>query len=347
MNPDSPIFVCGRFRAGTSFLWQLFDRLPGFCAWYEPLHPQLPAHVDHVKPKADHVGIDDYWRSYKKHPAFTKHFSPDFAHNGLWLESDSQYPELKAYIDDLIDASGDQRAVLQFNRMDFRLPWLKTQFPEATLIHIRRNPLQLWHSQRKHLPMSEKDNPSATDAYELMQWSVALSHLFPFLAKRNHVHAFYRCYLIQRMSDWMADHHADVCLTLEQDVFESQAFAQKLAQGLGVSEAEWLAAQSDPHVSMLHDFDEAELAPLLAIMTEADGLLAASGLAKHCGQMPLSEIKAQHPEFWQSQQLSAEWHNEEMLHALAAQQTELTRLLAEKNKLLATAQKNDEQTETN
>lgn len=342
MNPESPIFICGRFRAGTSFLWQLFDYLPQYCAWYEPLHPQLPAHVAHVKPKPDHVGIDDYWRSYRNHPSFTEHFSPDFAHNGLWLEAGSQYPELKAYIDDLIAASGDQQAVLQFNRMDFRLPWLKAQYPQATLIHIRRNPLQLWHSQRKHLPISERNNPSAADAYELMQWSVALSHHFPFLAKRNHEHAFYRCYLLQRMSDWVADHQADLCLSLEADVFDTQDYADKLSATLDVPAQDWLNAQSDRHVSLLHPFSEDELAPLVSIMTEADGVLAAAGLTAHCGQMPLSEIKAKYPAFWQTQQVDVEWHNEEMLHALAAQQTELTLLLAEKNRLLAATVSKDE-----
>ena len=329
----APIFITGRFRAGTSFLWQLFDRLPGFCAWYEPLHPQLPSHVKHIKPKLDHVGIEDYWRSYSIHPQYQKHFSSDFAHNGLWLECDSQYPELKAYIDDLINLSGEQQTVLQFNRMDFRLSWLKSNYPEATIIHIKRNPLQLWQSQRKHIVEVDKNNPSVTDAYELMQWCVALSSRFPFLSKRNHGHAFYRCYALQKLSDLMGSRVADLSLSLDHDVFESDAFAEKLKEQIGLEIEDWLQAQKHKHVSPLVEWDSNELNELSDIMTEIDLIFDHSGLSSYCGLKTLDEIKIMYPEFWQNQHLEIEWQNEEMLHAMAKQQTELTNLMAIKNDL--------------
>ncbi|WP_154223982.1 sulfotransferase [Marinicella rhabdoformis] len=328
-----PIFITGRFRAGTSFLWQLFDRLPDFCAWYEPLHPQLPSHVKYIKPKADHVGIKDYWRSYSLHPEYVDGFNSDFAHNGLWLESDSQYPELKQYIDGLIELSGGQQAVLQFNRVDFRLKWLRANYPDAIIIHIKRKPMQLWYSQRKHLPESERNNPSAPDAYELMQWSVALSSRFPFLAKRNHPHAFYRSYILHKLSDLMGAQCADLCLSLEQDVFESDKFAAKLEKHVGLTSDVWLKAQGQKHVPPLMGMDVNEMSKLTKIMAGVDALLSQSGLKPHCGQLTLEQIKSEFSEFWDSQSLDVEWQNEEMLHAMAVQQTELTNLMAIKNDL--------------
>ncbi len=329
-----PIFITGRFRAGTSFLWQLFDRLPEFCAWYEPLHPQLPSHVEHIKPKADHVGIKDYWRSYSKHPGYLNHFSADFAHNALWLEADSIYPEMKNYIDTLISLSGEQQAVLQFNRMDFRLPWLKAVYPEATIIHIARNPIQLWYSQRKHITKIDRTNPSVPDAYELMQWSVALATRLPFLAKRKHAHAFFRCCALQKISDLMGARLADVSLSLEQDVFESDAFAEKLQRHVGLEIDDWLQAQQYKHIAPVTESDQSDLTTLSDIMTEVDLILDASGLMEHCGFKSLSEIQSTHASFWQQQHLDIEWNNEEMLHAMATQQTELTNLMAIKNDLV-------------
>ena len=329
----APVFITGRFRAGTSFLWQLFDRMPGFCAWYEPLHPQLPAHVAHIKPKADHVGVEDYWRSYCEHPEYLKHFNPDFAHNALWLEAGSTYPELRQYIDDLIALSGEQQAVLQFNRMDFRLPWLKANYPDATIIHIKRNPLQLWYSQRKHIGQVDKTDPSITDAYELMQTAVALSSKLPFLARRKHAHAFFRCFVLQRLSDLIGGRCADVSLSLDHDVFESDSFATQLHKHVGLRVEDWLKVRQNKHVSPLIEMNPSEISGLSDIMTAVDLLLEESGLAAFCGLKTIDEIKGLHPEFWQKQHLDMEWHNEEMLHAMAAQQTELTNLMAIKNNL--------------
>lgn len=327
----TPIFITGRFRAGTSYLWQLFNRLPAFCAWYEPLHPQLPSHVEHIKPKADHVGIDDYWCSYREHPEYVKHYSSDFAHNGLWLESDSQYPELKQYIDGLIALSGERQAVLQFNRVDFRLKWLKANYPDATIIHITRKPMQLWNSQRKHLHHSERNNPSAPDAYELMQWSVALSSRLPFLAKRNHQHAFFRSYVLQKISDLLGAECADLSLSLEEDVFESDDYVAKLKPYLGLNDNNDVEfAKNIPKPAAL---DVSEMSKLTSIMMEVDALLDRSGLLKNCGSKALDEIKSAHASFWDAQHVEVEWQNEEMLHAMAKQQTELTHLMAIKNEL--------------
>ncbi len=331
---EQPIFITGRFRAGTSFLWQLFNHQPAYCAWYEPLHPQLHSHVKHIKPKKDHVGIEDYWQSYREHPEYLQNFNPDFAHNGLWLEADSGYPELKQYIDDLIALSGPQRAVLQFNRMDFRLPWLKAHYPDAKIIHIKRKPMQLWHSQRKHLPDAERSNPSATDAYELMQWSVALSSRLPFLARRNHSHAFYRSYLLQKLSDLMGESRADMTLSLEADVFEGDGFANKLAEHIGGKAEDWKQARGDKHVPQPANLSLEEMSVLTDIMMAVDALLQESGLTEGVGKVTLNEIKKDHATFWDKQRTDAEWHNEEMLHALAQQQTELTEMMAVKTQLV-------------
>jgi len=46
------------------------------------------------------------------------------------------------------------RAVLQFNDVDLRLPWLRARFPEADILHVYRHPRDQWCST---LPRGEFD----------------------------------------------------------------------------------------------------------------------------------------------------------------------------------------------
>jgi hypothetical protein len=334
MSDNPPIiFISGRFRSGSSFLWQLFDQLPGFCAWYEPLHPQLLTAIEHTRPKSDHVGVQDYWSAYRQHPGFREHYRSTFATEQLYLEATDQAPELLAYIKHLIKSSAPEVPVLQFNRMDLRLPWLKARFPEAVLIHSDRNPLQLYHSQRRHIAEADRHDPNHWDAYELMPWCWSLSEAFPFLLSADQPHAFFRCYLLHRMSALLAGQYADLTINLDQHVFESRDFIRRLAQvvSLTAEQQEQLIARA--HVPDLPVFAAELTEELAAIMTEVDLLLTASGLHDSLGKQPLSEIRQAHPAFWRQQQGISARHIRNVLQQLNALQAEMTRILAENEAL--------------
>jgi hypothetical protein len=49
-----PIFITARFRSGSTLLWNMFRRLRGYRAYYEPCHPNLLAHIQFTKPMASH-----------------------------------------------------------------------------------------------------------------------------------------------------------------------------------------------------------------------------------------------------------------------------------------------------
>ncbi|MCB1584340.1 MAG: sulfotransferase [Xanthomonadales bacterium] len=298
-NKHRPIFITGRFRAGTSFLWQIFNQMDGFCAWYEPLHPQLLQAIEHVDPKVDHVGIDDYWGTYRSYPEFEKKYSSEFGTRLLYLEGGQEYPELMEYLNHLIELSSPDIPVLQFNRMDFRLDWLKQQFPEALIVHIERNPLQLYFSQRKHIDEFLRHRPNYWDAYELAQWSFALSQTFPFLVtKAATEHAFYRFYTIYQLSRLMAKAHADIHINLDTDVFQSDCFAEKLTGALDLSDEQQQVMTRLLNVPDLPDFDQDGGTELIEIMTEVDYVLSQSGLLESFGRLPLETIKAEHHAFW-------------------------------------------------
>ena len=46
--------------------------------------------------------------------------------------------DLRSYVDTLINHAVS-RPALQFNRIDFRLPWFRRHYPNATYIHIYRH----------------------------------------------------------------------------------------------------------------------------------------------------------------------------------------------------------------
>ncbi|WP_395377333.1 sulfotransferase [Marinicella sp. W31] len=327
MSKPKIIFISGRFRSGTSMLWHLFEQLDGYCAWYEPLHPELLAHIDSVKPKADHRGIQDYWRNYREKPAFREHYQPQFGFQYLYLPANQAWDELKAYLQHLIELSAPDVPVLQMNRVDLRLAWLSQHFPQATLLNISREPKALWYSSRKHLNAQSQTDESYVDAYDLMQWSASLSDDFPMLSPEPGRHGYYRHYMIYKLSRLMAESYADHQFSLERDVFESQRLLDKLGQICELDES-----QLEPLRGLIHkpeSFESAsDTASLLDIEKDVDQILQDSGLSRYFPSSSPDQLKTLFPEFWRSQRYNKDRVVEELLSALSFQKRELTQALA-------------------
>lgn len=343
-NNSRAIFITGRFRSGTSFLWQLFDQMSEYCAWYEPIHPQLLASIKHTEPKSDHVGIHDYWTAFREHPEFESAYSDQFAFNKLYLEADDDYPELQAYINHLIQLSAPQKPVLQFNRMDFRLPWLKKNFPQATIIHIERNPIQLYHSQRKHIDEASKNNADYWDAYELLPWCYALSEVFPFLLNNSSSHAFFRFYALYQLSQLAAKQYVDVSINLDQHIFQSDSFINKLSSVVPLNKEQQSGIKAMTHIPNIPVFDTQVTDTLAEIMTQVDILLTSSGLLVDFPVMSLASIKQKYQHAWS--QFSADKKDYlTLLNVINNQAAEMTRILAENDTLRQQAEQLKKQAE--
>ena len=61
------------------------------------------------------------------------------------MDEDFWDPDLKRYVEILIERAPG-RPVLQFNRIDFRLPWFRRHFPDAKIVHLYRHPRDQWCS---------------------------------------------------------------------------------------------------------------------------------------------------------------------------------------------------------
>lgn len=199
-------------------LWNIFRALPDYCAFYEPCHDNLIAHICNTKPKERHVEVTSYWDEYLPVLEELKSLhSHEFGVNRLLLEFDDRYDDLERYIRFLIRNSGGKTPVLQFNRMDFRLPWLKARFPEDKIIHLHRDPRDSWLSMVKHLPPEEWDNPYHSDIYDLFIWSVSLAGEFPFIADEKITNSYQRYYYIWRLSKIMGCKYSDCSLDFQKD----------------------------------------------------------------------------------------------------------------------------------
>ena len=63
------------------------------------------------------------------------------------MDERSHDQRLFHYIDQLIRRAAG-RPVLQFNRVDLRLPWLRAHFSDATIVHLYRHPREQWMSMQ-------------------------------------------------------------------------------------------------------------------------------------------------------------------------------------------------------
>ncbi|MFK8010611.1 MAG: sulfotransferase [Marinicellaceae bacterium] len=322
------IFISGRFRSGTSLLWNIFNQLPQYCAYYEPLHPNLLSHIKHVKPKSDHLGIDDYWGSYTELTELKKFYSTEFGQHRLYLEKHDQWKSLKEYINYLISSAGEKTPVLQFNRTDLRLSWLKNNFPQATIIHIKRQAYPLWKSSRKHLNTDDhREDESHPDAYDLLQWSADLAVDFPMLQAQPDRSSYFRHYFIWKLSNQLANEHADLHLSLEKDFFESNLGIKALA-----NKFRWDKTQIDLIKNIIQK-PESETESLLksddtnSIEKAIDNTFKQLGLTKLFPSSPLAEIKLECHNHWKKYPVNPHAVTQELLNALRYQKDELTALV--------------------
>jgi hypothetical protein len=299
--PAPPIFITARFRSGSTMLWHLYDRTPGYCAFYEPCHDNLPVHVRHTTPKPSHTGVRSYWDAYE--PILDdvdRLHHPSFGLARLYLEAADEWPQLEAYVSKLIERAAPFRAVLQFNRVDLRLPWLRARFPEARIIHLRREVRESWFSMISHLDSEWRDDPYEPHVYDLLEWCASLAREFPFLADPGVRSLYERHYLLWRMSTMAGERLADVSLDLDAD------FRDDPERGLArLIDADLFDGRFAPMAATRIDRSRRPLRVRAepaegfeAVEERCDGALEALGLTEWMGVRPLAEIRSSRPDAW-------------------------------------------------
>ncbi|WP_231749952.1 sulfotransferase [Tautonia plasticadhaerens] len=219
---DDIIFVTGRFRSGSTLLWNLFRNVEGVTAYYEPLNERRwfdrrsrGGHTD-----STHRKVADYWREYDGLDDLGRWYREDWIRRDLLMAEDAWDPGLTGYVDTLIERAPG-RPVLQFNRIDFRLPWFRRQYPRATFIHIYRHPRDQWCSTLQgDLIRFPRDGTMADfipfDKFYLGTWAADLKYRFPFLEERSDAHPYRIFYYIWILSYIFGEHFCHYSIQFER-----------------------------------------------------------------------------------------------------------------------------------
>lgn len=201
----APVFITARFRSGSTLLWNIFRHLPECTAYYEPLNERrwFDPSVRGNRMDKTHVGVDDYWREYNGLEHLGQWYREDWIDHNLFMDATFWEPNLIAYIQGLIDAA-PAAAVLQVNRVDFRLPWLRHNFPKARFIHLYRHPRDQWCSSLLDVASFPRNGTIEDfrehDHFYLLSWARDLSYHFPFLDPDSAQHPYDLFYFIWRLS---------------------------------------------------------------------------------------------------------------------------------------------------
>lgn len=222
MSAGPPIFLVSRFRSGSSFLWNLFRQDPHHCCFYEPFHDNLKEAIEaDLSVMQSHRGLSSYWDEYKPvHDQVLRYHRPEFGLCRLLLRERDEQPELLDYINTLLQAAADQDrvCVMKCNRLDFRLAWLRANFPEARIIHVVRNARDQWVSSVRPLAASLWDKLEENRSYDLPLWISDLSIDWPFLTSHAARPAYFYSYLVWKLSLMCGRRHAHLKLNFDTDV---------------------------------------------------------------------------------------------------------------------------------
>ncbi|GLX82105.1 sulfotransferase domain-containing protein [Thalassotalea eurytherma] len=242
---DDIIFITSRFRSGSTVFWNFFRQMENVTAYYEPFNERqwFDSNMRGSGVDGTHKGVETYWDEYEGLCELKQYFEEYWIRKDLLLSEDSWHPKMKQYIEKLIE-SAEGRPVLQFNRIDFRLPWLRKNFPNAKIIHLYRNPRDQWCSFLTDKQLMNKDDVLTTycDSFYLDSWCEDLKKFYPFLCLKQTPHPYQRFYYLWKLSYLHGLAHANLSISYENMAENPQNNLAKMAKLLDLPASQFTKA---------------------------------------------------------------------------------------------------------
>ncbi|MDT9312582.1 MULTISPECIES: tetratricopeptide repeat protein [Limnospira] len=243
--PKNCVFITARFRTGSSYLYSLLDCLDNADVFYEPLNEDLlnwlpKNEEDSCKNKQlyNHTFGGKYFSEYQSlnlNQDLEKLHSITFSGIKLVMSSKDEFHQMKSYLNFIIDNPSKNYKVLQFNRIDFRLGWVKFHFPNAVIVNLRRNNRDIYAS---YIEMYKKNNQTNNyNPYEnkigylfnLNSYINMFNDFCNYKLENIKINDYEKLYLINRLSNIWSDNFADLVIEYESLVQEPVTAITKIA----------------------------------------------------------------------------------------------------------------------
>lgn len=234
------VFITGRFRSGSTLLWNIFRNVEGCTAYYEPHNERRwfdpSTRGCHTDPT--HRNVSDYWREYEGLEVLGEYYREEWTERHLYMDEDFWDPRLKRYTEILVERAAG-RPALQCNRIDFRLPWVRRNFPNAKIIHLYRHPRDQWCSTLLgDVGNVPRDGGIADfapyDQFYLLRWATDLKYHFPFLDPGAADHPYQVFYYIWKLSYLFGRKYADYSLAFEHLVESPEGILKEVFREIGL-----------------------------------------------------------------------------------------------------------------
>jgi hypothetical protein len=218
---DDIIFITGRFRSGSTLLWNIFRNIPSVTAYYEPFNERrwFDKSTRGKRVDSSHQNVSEYWSEYNNLSFLSEFYKEEWIRQQLFMSSFFYNPLMQRYIEILVEKSKG-RPCLQFNRIDFRLPWIRNCFPNSKILHIYRHPRDQWcstlmHNNKKFSTKMTLHDFEQFDGFYLLTWARDLIHFFPFLSLDKKSNPYELFYQIWRLSFLFGDKYSDFSIAFE------------------------------------------------------------------------------------------------------------------------------------
>lgn len=236
------VFITARFRSGSTFLWNVFRSLEGVTAYYEPFNERR--WFDH-RSRGDtvdesHKLVSEYWSEYAGLQGLSEYYDEGWIDKNLYMSPDHWNPNMKSFINLMIDKA-EGLPILQFNRIDFRLPWIRQNFPGSRIIHLFRHPRSQWFSTLRTNTAKSRtcdlEEFADNDGFYLLSWARDLKYHFPFLDDVT-LHPYEVSYLMWRLSYSFGCRFADLSIAYEDLIGSPRKSLSTLFASAGIKQTE-------------------------------------------------------------------------------------------------------------